>query len=130
MPSVRIGQRVAGPQNEQYIISDFLGRGAFGEVYRAASESIGSVVAVKLLPVAQLTDETIRRALLNQMKAAPANRSSQCRPSPPCGRRHEHRAGTLCVYGICFGGTLARVLRGQNQSNAQIPISGAVEIDD
>jgi serine/threonine protein kinase len=70
VPSVLIGQSILGPQGERYVISDFLDRGAFGEVYRTKSESTGNVAAVKFLPIGQLSDETARQALLNEISAA------------------------------------------------------------
>ncbi len=48
MPSVPIGTTFVGPNNETFKVTDFLGQGVFGEVYRAASETSGVVVAVKL----------------------------------------------------------------------------------
>jgi hypothetical protein len=54
MPSIAIGTTFAGPNCETFKITDFLGQGAFGEVYRAAGETSGTVVAVKLLALGAL----------------------------------------------------------------------------
>ena len=51
MSSVPIGTTFVGPNTETFKVTDFLGQGAFGEVYRAAGENSGVVVAVKLLPL-------------------------------------------------------------------------------
>lgn len=128
MPSVRIGHRVAGPQSEQYIISDFLGRGAFGEVYRAASESTGNVVAVKLLPVGQLTDDTSRQALFNEMRAAHQIDHPNVVRVLHVDEGTNPDLGPYAVMEYVSGGTLARLLRVQNQTKTQIPISRALEM--
>ena len=128
MPSVLIGQRITGPQNETYVISDFLGRGGFGEVYRANGESTGAVVAVKLLPLGQLSDDVSRRALLNEIKAA------QEINHPNVVQVLHVDEGSIADLGpyVCMeyvsGGTLARLLRVQGQAGAQIPLGRAVEM--
>jgi len=110
MPSVLIGQRITGPQNETYVITDFLGRGAFGEVYRATGESTGAVIAVKLLALGQLADDVERRALLNEIKAA------QQINHPNVVRVLHVDEGSTTGLGpyVCMeyvsGGTLARLL--------------------
>jgi serine/threonine protein kinase len=128
MPSVLIGQRITGPQNETYVISDFLGRGAFGEVYRANGESTGAVIAVKLLPVGQLSDDTGRRALLNEIKAAKKINH------PNVVRVLHVDEGSIADLGpyACMeyvsGGTLSTLIRAQGQANAQIPLGRAIEM--
>ncbi len=128
MPSVLIGQRITGPENETYVISDFLGRGAFGEVYRANGESTGAVVAVKLLPLGQLSDDTGRRALLNEIKAA------QQINHPNVVRVLHVDEGSISDLGpyTCMeyvsGGTLARLLRVQSQATAEIPLGRVIEM--
>ncbi len=128
MPSVRIGQQITGPQNEGYVVSDFLGRGAFGEVYRAKGETTGSVIAVKLLPLGQLSDDTGRRALLNEIRAA------QQINHPNVVRVLHVDEGSIAELGpyACMeyvsGGTLAGVLSVQKQANAQFPLGRAIEM--
>src|SRR5713226_6652434 len=128
MPSVLIGQRITGPKDEAYIITDFLGRGAFGEVYRANGESTGAVIAVKLLALGQLADDIDKRALLNEIKAARQINH------PNVVRVLHVDEGTITALGpyACMeyvsGGTLARLLRVQNQGNSQIPLGRAVEM--
>lgn len=128
MPSVPIGQKIIGPQGEPYTITDFLGRGAFGEVYRASGESTGVVIAVKLLPVGQLDEESRRIALLNEIKAAKQI------DHPNVVKVLHVDEGTILDLGpfACMeyvsGGTLARLLRGQNQADCQIPLRRAIEM--
>ena len=128
MPSVLIGQRITGPQQEIFVISDFLGRGAFGEVYRGHGELTGNVVAVKLLPLGQLADDTDKRALLNEIKAA------RQITHPNVVRVLYVDEGTIPSLGpyVCMeyvsGGTLARLLRAQTQASTQIPLGRAIEM--
>jgi eukaryotic-like serine/threonine-protein kinase len=128
MPSVRIGQQITGPRNEAYIVSDFLGRGAFGEVYRASGESTGSVIAVKFLPLGQLSHDAERIALLNEIKAARQINH------PNVVRVLHVDEGSIADLGpyACMeyvsGGTLADVLRVQRQANAQIALGRAIEM--
>jgi serine/threonine protein kinase len=70
MASITIGSNLFGPNDETFKILDFIGRGAFGEVYRAAGNSSGKVLAVKLLPVASLVSIDSRTALLNEIGIA------------------------------------------------------------
>src|SRR5258706_5731289 len=67
MPSVALGTTFVGPNAETFKISDFLGQGAFGEVYRSAGETSGTVVAVKLLPLGVLAIPEDKIALLNEI---------------------------------------------------------------
>ena len=129
MPSALIGQRIVGPQEEHYVITDFLGRGAFGEVYRANGESTGTVIAVKLLPVGRLSDATARRALLNEIKLA------QQINHPNVVRVLHVEEGTIgadvgpyaCMEYVS-GGTLDRLLRVQAQAGQPIPLERCIEM--
>jgi serine/threonine protein kinase len=128
MPLAPIGQRITGPQNETYVINDFLGRGAFGEVYRANGESTGTVIAVKLLPVGQISDDTGRRALLNEIEAA------QQINHPNVVRVLHVDEGSIANLGpyackeYVSGGTLSTLLRVQGQAKTQIPLGRAIEM--
>jgi hypothetical protein len=67
---IAIGSSLTGPNGEIFKITDFRGRGAFGEVYRAVGDSAGAVLAVKLLPVSSFPAEDFNIALLNEVRAA------------------------------------------------------------
>jgi len=128
MPSVLIGQRITGPQNEIYVITDFLGRGAFGEVYRANGETTGAVIAVKLLPMGQLSDDTSRRALLNEIKAAQQiNHPNVVRVLHIDEGSNPDLGPYVCMEYIS-GGTLAQLLRAQGKAGTQIPLARALEM--
>jgi serine/threonine protein kinase len=128
MPSVQIGQTITGPENETFTISGFLGRGAFGEVYSATCKATGAVIAVKLLPLGGIGDDTGRRALLNEMKAArEINHPNVVRVL----HVDEGTADTIGPY-ACMeyvsGGTLASLLRAQKQTSGKIPLTRALEM--
>ncbi|MFL6307436.1 MAG: serine/threonine protein kinase [Candidatus Sulfotelmatobacter sp.] len=128
MPSVLIGATIIGPQNETYVITDFLGRGAFGEVYRANGESTGTVIAVKLLPVGQLSDDTSRRALLNEIKAAQQiNHPNVVRVLHVDEGSNPNWGPYVCMEYVS-GGTLAQLLRAQGKAGTQMPLARALEM--
>jgi eukaryotic-like serine/threonine-protein kinase len=128
MPSVQIGQLIVGPRNETYTISDFLGSGAFGEVYRAIEQKTGSVIAVKLLPFAGIGDEHAGKALLNEIGAA-----GQI-AHPNVVRVLHVDEGTIDSIGpyVCMeyvsGGTLATQLRRRKEAASEFPLARAVEM--
>lgn len=128
MPSVQIGQSITGPGSETYTISDFLGRGAFGEVYRATGQVTGAVIAVKLLPLAGIGDETGRRALLNEMKAArEINHTNVVRVLHVDEGSIESIGPYACMEYVS-GGTLASLLRAQKKASSRIPLARALEM--
>ena len=66
---IRIGFAIIGPSGEQFRLTDYLGQGFFGEVYRAVGLSSGRIVAVKLIPVGTLQNPTrTQTALLNEIR--------------------------------------------------------------
>jgi eukaryotic-like serine/threonine-protein kinase len=128
MVSVAIGSSFVGPNDETFRITDFLGRGAFGEVYRAVGVTSGTIVAVKLLPIGSLVSEESKVALLNEIGAA------QKITHPNVVRVLHVSDGVPSAFGpfvlmeYVSGGNLATLLRAQLQSNAQIPLDRAVEM--
>jgi eukaryotic-like serine/threonine-protein kinase len=128
MASIAIGSSLTGPNGEKFKITDFLGRGGFGEVYRAVGDSSGAVMAVKLLPVSSLPTDVSRLALLNEIRAA-----QQVIHPNVVQVLHVNDGDTSPVGPYVFmeyvsGGTLARLLRAQAQSGIQIPLNRAIEM--
>jgi serine/threonine protein kinase len=128
MPSVTIGTTLAGPNEELFNITDFLGNGAFGEVYRAAGEQSGAVVAVKLLPLSFLVSERSKLALLNEIRIAQQVQHPNVVQVLYVNDGESSAIGPYVIMEYVSGGTLARLLQTQRQSRTDIPFSRAVEI--
>jgi serine/threonine protein kinase len=128
MPSIALGTTLAGPNGETFKTTDFLGEGAFGEVYRAVGEKTGTVVAVKLLPVGKLAVPESEGALLNEVKAAQQVRHPNVVEILHANEGSSSQIGPYVVMEYVSGGTLAKLLRVQTQSGTQIPIPRAIEM--
>ena len=126
MPSIQIRQEIIGPQSELYAITEFLGRGAFGEVYRAVGRSTGAVIAVKMLALGELADDVDKRALLNEIKAARQVNHRNVVRVLHVDEGTNPSVGPYACMEYISGGTLERHLRVHRQASAQIPISRAL----
>src|SRR3984893_18185179 len=124
MPSIPIGTTFAGPNDEIFKTSDFLGQGAFGEVYRAVGETSGRVVAVKLLPLGALADTESKIALLNEIKTAQQIKHPNVVQVLYVNDGTSSAIGPYVVMEFISGGTLANVLL----AGAQIPLERAIEM--
>jgi hypothetical protein len=124
MPSVALGTTVLGQGGETFKITDFLGQGAFGEVYRAVGEMSGTVVAIKLLPVGALTSLDSKEALLNEIQAAPQIKHPNVVQVLHVNDGTSSQIGPYVVMEYVSGGSLAKVLRAETQ----IPLKRAVEM--
>jgi len=65
-----IGKKIIGLKGEEFRLADSLGRGAFGEVYRAIGKTSGLVVAVKLLSEGQFDGVDAENSLINEATLA------------------------------------------------------------
>ena len=128
MPSIALGTTFTGPNEETFKTTDFLGQGAFGEVYRAVGEASGSVVAVKLLPVGILSSTESKLALLNEVKAAQQIKHPNVVQVLSVNDGIASQVGPYVVMEYASGGTLAQFLRAQAQSRMQTPLNRAIEI--
>ena len=128
MPSIAIGTAFDGPRDETYKITDFLGRGSFGEVYRAVGQSSGTVAAIKLLPIGDLADPEAKVALLNEVRASQAIAHPNVVQVLSVNDGTASRIGPYIVMEYVSGGTLAKLLRAQEQARALIPLSRAIEM--
>jgi serine/threonine protein kinase len=124
MPSIVHGTTFAGPNGETFKITDFLGQGGFGEVYRAAGEISGLVVAVKLLPVGALSSSDSKNALLNEIQAAQQIKHPNVVHVLHVNDGTLSQIGPYVVMEYVSGGNLAMVLR----AGTQIPLSRATEM--
>src|SRR5712692_181088 len=124
MPSVTLCTTLIGPNGETFKITDFLGQGAFGEVYRAAGGTSGLVVAVKLLPVCALASPESRIALLNEIQAAQQIKHPNVVQVLHVNDGTSSQIGPYVVMEYVSGGNLATVLR----AGTQIPLDRAIEM--
>lgn len=128
MPSIALGSTLVGPKGETFNITDFLGQGAFGEVYRAVGQETGMVVAVKLLPVGKLASPESEHALLNEVKASQQIRHVNVVEILHVNDGSSSQIGPYVVMEYVSGGTLLRVLKAHAHSGTQIPMSRAIEM--
>lgn len=124
MPSIPIGTTFSGPDNETFKTTDFLGQGAFGEVYRAAGETSGRVVAVKLLPLGALADANSKIALLNEINTAQRIKHPNVVQVLFVNDGNSSQIGPYAVMEYVSGGSLANVLR----AGTHIPLERAIEM--
>jgi serine/threonine protein kinase len=124
MPSIVLGTTFAGPNGETFKIVDFLGQGAFGEVYRAVGETSALVVAVKLLPVGALASSESKIALLNEVRAAQQIKHPNVVQVLHVNDGDASSIGPYVAMEYVSGGSLAKLLR----AGAQIPLNRAVEM--
>src|SRR5882757_5114231 len=128
MTSVALGIIFSGPNSETFKITDFLGKGAFGEVYRAVGDSSGTVIAVKLLPVGSLPSDDSRVAILNEMRAAQQVTHPNVVQVLHVNDGDASSVGPYVFMEYVSGGTLAKLLRVQVQSDINIPLNRAIEM--
>ena len=128
MPSVSIGTTFTGPNDETFAISDFLGRGAFGEVYRASGQASGTVVAVKLLPMGELPSIPSKAALLNEVRAALEVKHPNVVQVLFVNDGTSSDIGPYVVMEYVSGGTLAKLIRSNGQTGTLIPMTRAIEM--
>jgi eukaryotic-like serine/threonine-protein kinase len=124
MPSIPIGTTFSGPDNETFETTDFLGQGAFGEVYRAVGETSGRVVAVKLLPLGALAVAESKVALLNEINTAQRIRHPNVVQVLFVNDGNSSPIGPYTVMEYVSGGSLASVLR----AGTHIPLERAIEM--
>jgi len=128
MPSITIGDCLVGPAGEGFTITDFLGKGAFGEVYRVVGNKSGTVAAVKLIPVSSLATKDSRVALMNEIRAARQVVHPNVVQVLYVSDSAASPVGPYVFMEYVSGGTLAALLRAQAQSSVQIPLNRAVEM--
>jgi serine/threonine protein kinase len=124
MPSVALGTSFVGPNGETFKITDFLGQGAFGEVYRSVGETSGTVVAVKLLPLGALASPENKLALLNEIRTAQQIRHPNVVQVLHVDDGTSSQIGPYVVMEYVSGGNLATVLR----AGTKIPVDRAIEM--
>ncbi|HXW07387.1 MAG TPA: protein kinase [Vicinamibacterales bacterium] len=71
-PVESAGESLIGRQLHQYLVTDLLGHGGMGMVYRAHDVRLERDVALKVLPPGQLGDDARRQRFLREARAASA----------------------------------------------------------
>lgn len=128
MSQVRIGIELPGPGGETFRVAEFLGQGAFGEVYRVTGVTSGLTAAVKLLPVNELEDSSARTALLNEVAQGVQVRHPNVVQILHVDRGSVPEIGPYVVMEFVTGGTLEGLLRTQRAASQQIPMKRALEM--
>src|SRR5579862_3401161 len=128
MPLVAVGTSFEGPRKEMFEVTDFLGHGAFGEVYRAVGRVSGTVVAVKSLPGGIPASDGRWIALLNEVRAAQRVTHPNVVHLLYVSDGTASPIGPYIVMEYVSGGTLARFLRAQAQAGTQVPLVRSVEM--
>ncbi len=110
------------------MITGFIGRGAFGEVYRARSQATGVDVAVKLLPTGRLVNDIQKRALLNEIRAAQEIVHPNVVRILFVDDGTAPDVGPFACMELVADGTLDSVLCSRAQANNQFPFENALPL--
>ncbi|MEX1159003.1 MAG: serine/threonine-protein kinase [Thermomicrobiales bacterium] len=119
----RIGQQLTGPDDEPYDLVDFIGSGAFGEVYRAVGTVTGRVLAAKVLPAGTMVNSPNRHALLNELQQAPQIRHPNVVPVVHVSDDESDGLGPYLMMEYVAGETLEHKLYTHLTTNSLIPIA-------
>ena len=128
MAGTRIGSSIVGPFGELFRLADFLGHGAFGEVYRVVGVDSGRVLAAKLLPIQEVSDPDSRTALLNEITLARQIRHPNVVQILHMSTVIESGDEPYLMMEYISHGNLASILDGQKSAEAAIPFGHAREM--
>lgn len=126
MPGTRIGVIVEGPEQKEFELTDFLGAGVYGEVYRAEEKDSGSLAAVKLLPLMGSSDPSLKLSLLNEAQLATQVSHPNVVNVLQVGDHPD--VGPYVLMEYVPGQTLEQFLHARIKANSAIPLGRAVEI--
>lgn len=126
MPGTRIGIIVEGPEQKQFELTDFLGAGAFGEVYLAEDKDSGSLAAVKLLPLMGISDPSLKRALLNEAQLATQVSHPNVVKVLQVGDHPD--VGPYVLMEYIPGQTLEQFLHAKTKADSEVSLGRAVEM--
>ncbi len=128
MPGLRRGLTITGPDSEKFVLSDVLGRGAFGEVYSAVGQQSGRVLAAKLLPIEGLEDLEARTALLNEAAVGTQIVHPNVVRVVHVERDGPPDIGPYLMMEFVPGGTLKSLLDAQRSAGAPVPLERAIRM--
>lgn len=126
MAGTRIGAIVSGPNGRQYELTEFLGAGSFGEVYRAENKESELILAVKLLPFMGVSDPGLKQALLNEATLATQVQHQNVVTVIHIGGNKE--VGPYILMEYVSGQTLEEFLRVKAETGSKISLARAIEI--
>jgi serine/threonine protein kinase len=126
-PGARIGLELDGPSGERFTLTEFIGQGAFGEVYRAIGGTTGACLAVKLLPLGGVSDEA-KHALINEMKLATQIVHDNVVKVVYAQDDSSSGSGPYMMMEFIPGDTLEGILSSIRAANSQIPLDEAREM--
>jgi eukaryotic-like serine/threonine-protein kinase len=119
----QVGSKVVGPGGSVYDLAQFLGRGGFGEVYRAV-DSAGQSVAVKFINHSYVGDSQVVFSLLNEARSASRIEHENVLRLVHVGDSAEY--GPYLVSEFADGGTLERQINRQRETGKPFAIDYAV----
>lgn len=126
MAGTRIGAIVRGPNQENYELTEFLGAGSFGEVYRAENKEHERIAAVKILPLGEITDPNLIQPLMNE--AALATQVTHPNVVNVFYAGENEEIGPYILMEYISGQTLEEFLRVKAESGSIISLEKSVEI--
>src|ERR1700678_2339800 len=110
MADSRIGAEVDGPNGATYRLTAFVGRGGFGEVFRAEGTD-RVAVAVKFINPDYFADSQVHFSLLNEAQTASRVKHENVLRLLYIGKSED--LGTYLVSEFADGGTLADLIARQ-----------------
>ncbi|MGC2162645.1 MAG: serine/threonine-protein kinase [Silvibacterium sp.] len=125
MPDSRIGAKVDGPNGETYRLSTFVGRGGFGEVFRAESTN-GYTVAVKFINPDYFADSQVLFSLLNEAQTASRVKHENVLKLIYVGKSED--LGPYLISEFADGGTLADLIEKQRTLGEPMDVDRAREL--
>jgi len=126
MAGTRIGSIVIGPDEKEYELTEFLGAGAFGEVYRAENKESDTIIAAKLLPMGGVSDSEFKQALLNEASLATQVFHPNVVKVIYVGDNAQ--VGPFVLMEYISGQTLEEFLQTQNEAGSKLSLGKATEI--
>jgi len=126
MAGTRIGAIITGPNGEDYVLTEYLGAGAFGEVYRVENKEHELIATAKLLPLMGKPDSALKQALLNE--ATLATQVSHPNVVNVFHAGDNIEVGPYVLMEYVSGQTLEEFLRTKAQTGSMITLGKAIEM--
>jgi len=126
MAGTRIGAIVCGPNEESYELIEFIGSGSFGEVYRAENKEHELIAAVKILPLRETSNSTLKQALMNE--ATLATQVSHPNVVNVLHVGFNKEVGSYILMEYFSGQTLEEFLRVRTETKSMLSLRKSIEI--